>query len=198
MIGKVVQFKVVHSAASGREYGTIALESGEDMAAYMVSSGWARARPNKEDAAGAAAGAAPAAPAVDPSAPKSDRDALIQLDDQAKAAGLGMHGAASAAQDHVRTVNYSVDTRAVFDKYKGQVIPGIVDQVRDGSTMRIELIDPKTPLQHMSIVPYCSIATQIVPVSWLLTPEYLISHVLFSLNVFFFFFFYCPPCLVFA
>jgi staphylococcal nuclease domain-containing protein 1 len=81
-----------------------------------------------------------------------ERDTLLRLDAEAQAAGVGMHAPAANAAAHVRSVSWSTDARTLFDQYKGQVVPSIVDQVRDGSTFRVELIDPRTPLQHHSIV----------------------------------------------
>jgi endonuclease YncB( thermonuclease family) len=109
-LGKVVSFRVVHQHPSGREYGIVTVD-GEDLASALVSAGWASARAQKEDAT--------------PSASKTDRDALTALEAEAKAAQRGMHAfTAAVAKQHVRSIDFAPDARALFDRYKGKVVAG--------------------------------------------------------------------------
>ena len=52
---------------------------------------------------------------------------------------------------HIRSINFAPDARALFESAKGSPIPAVVDQVRDGSTLRVELLNGTEPLQHTSI-----------------------------------------------
>ena len=74
----------------------------------------------------------------------SERDTLIALEQAAQAAGLGVFAKVNPL-DQVRKVDWAPDVRALYAKYKGHAISAVIDQVRDGSTLRCELIlDPNT------------------------------------------------------
>ena len=70
---------------------------------------------------------------------------------EAQEAGRGVWLKGAKEEHHIRNINWTPDPRALYEAHKGQPIPAVVDQVRDGGTLRVELLNGSEPLQHTSI-----------------------------------------------
>ncbi|RIA91953.1 transcription factor [Glomus cerebriforme] len=132
LVGKEVAFRVEYTIPNtGREYGTVLLGS-ENVTQMVVKEGWAKVREdgrkNKEESRG------------------EEIETLIALESEAKSAGKGVW---QNQEQYSRSVNYTLqeETREYLDKYKGLVIEGIIEQVRDGSSLRVLFIPP-SPASH--------------------------------------------------
>jgi len=140
ILGKVVEFKITYKhESSGREVADVKLDD-KNLAQALVAAGWAKVREQKEKKDGK----------VHP-----ERQALLDLQAQAEAAGLGLHNKNENAQQHVRKIDWTPDAKKLYDQYKGRSLPAIVDYVRDGSTLRLEIFgkpgDDKPSQQHTMI-----------------------------------------------
>lgn len=122
LIGRQVKFTINYVADGGREYAIIEL-NGENVNNAIIAAGWGICKPGKPGAT------------IHP-----ERQELMDLQDAAEKAGIGMHDKKVQAKDQVRKVNNKPNEKELFMKYRNKVLPGIVDFVRDGSTFRVELI----------------------------------------------------------
>ncbi|XP_057970333.1 ribonuclease TUDOR 1-like [Malania oleifera] len=131
-IGKEVTFKVDYSVPSiGREFGSVFLGD-KNVASLIVSEGWAKVRDQ-----------APQKGEVSPYLAE-----LVNLEEQAKQQGLGRWSKApGAAEASIRKLPPSaigdpsnLDAMGLLAANKGRPMQGIVEQVRDGSTVRVYLL----------------------------------------------------------
>ncbi|XP_062223212.1 ribonuclease TUDOR 1-like [Phragmites australis] len=130
-IGKEVTFRVDYTAPDiGREFGTVYL--GDKNVAYsVVSAGWAR---------------------VKEQGPKGGEQSpylseLLRLEEVAKQQGLGRWSKEpGAAEESIRDLPPAIGEASSFDAKgfavanKGKSLEAIVEQVRDGSTVRVYLL----------------------------------------------------------
>ncbi|OIT04627.1 PREDICTED: ribonuclease TUDOR 1-like [Nicotiana attenuata] len=130
-IGKEVTFKVEYTVPSiGREYGTVFLGD-KNVSMLVVASGWAKVREQGQQK--------DANPYL-----KSLQDA----EEQAKQQGLGRWSRAPGASEaSIRNLPPSAigdpsifDARGLLEESKGKLIEAFVEQVRDGSTLRVYLL----------------------------------------------------------
>ncbi|KAL4634705.1 hypothetical protein ACB092_04G219400 [Castanea dentata] len=131
-IGKEVAFKVDYTVPSiGREFGSVFIGD-KNVALLVVSEGWAKVREQGQQKG-----------EVSPFLPE-----LLRLEEQAKQQGLGrwskVPGAAEAA---IRNLPPSAigdpsnfNAMGLLASNKGSPMQGIVEQVRDGSTIRVYLL----------------------------------------------------------
>ena len=71
--------------------------------------------------------------------PNEDEQRMVALEEQAKSSGLGKWGKEQDA--HVRDIKYTVEKGKDFvDSFAFKPIDGIIEYVRDGSTMRVLLV----------------------------------------------------------
>ncbi|XWS60167.1 hypothetical protein CRYUN_Cryun07bG0012100 [Craigia yunnanensis] len=132
-VGKEITFRVEYAVPSiGREFGSVYLGGDKNVAMLIVSAGWAKVREQgqqKEEASPFLA-------------------ELLRLEEQAKEQGLGrwskVPGAAGAS---IRNLPPSatgdpsnLDAMGLLAANKGSLMQGIVEQVRDGSTVRVYLL----------------------------------------------------------
>ncbi|KAJ9122184.1 hypothetical protein QFC24_004414 [Naganishia onofrii] len=147
LVGKLVQYQIVHTveasktATNGapvdREYGIIKmapLQPGgqpQDVAMVVVANGWAKVREGGGEGEELIRrlGADEA----------KRREGLRAAEAEAQAAGKGMWVEGGEPQ---RTVHFQMptDSQAFIDQYKGKEIDAIVEQVRDGSSIRVRLL----------------------------------------------------------
>ncbi|GBG64549.1 hypothetical protein CBR_g45244 [Chara braunii] len=132
-IGKEVTFRVEYVVSSiNREFGTVFLEK-TNLAVAVVAEGWAKVRtpgPNN------------------PGEASPFLSELQQVEEQAKLAELGIWtkvpGAAEKAIRHLPPSGIgegsSFDAQGFLRDYKGKAVPAIVEQVRDGSAVRVLLM----------------------------------------------------------
>jgi len=120
LVGKTVLCNVSHTTDTGREYGWIGLgsnnpEEAESIAKKLVSEGLAKVRDNCRDTE------------------------LQEVQEAAKTAEKGIW--APDAGKHVREVIWEVDPpRQLVDRMKGKPVSAIIENVRDGSTVRAFLL----------------------------------------------------------
>lgn len=140
VIGQQVQFTVQHTLESDsgddRHYGVVMLKE-TDIAEQMLRAGWVRVKEPK-----------------DGGKVHADRLELQKLQDEAKAKGLGMWKKGVNAEDHKRVIDWTPNAQTLFTANKNVPLPGVVDQVRDGSTLRVELVHKDNPLKHQMITLY--------------------------------------------
>ncbi|EJW87343.1 hypothetical protein WUBG_01746 [Wuchereria bancrofti] len=127
LIGQNVVFRCDYTATSGRDHGRIYLggtnlENSENVTEACVSEGWVEVRVGR---------------VTDEYSTK-----LLELQEAAKAAKKGKWALEEGnAQQHVRQVKWVIENpRALVDTFKQQKIKAIVEQVRDGSTIRAFLL----------------------------------------------------------
>jgi len=136
VIGQQVQFVVQSTINEGkdseRNYGTVQLK-GIDIATQMIKAGFVRVKVD------------------DKKKVYPEKEALLALETKAIESGLGMHKKGADAKNHLREIDWNPKVQEFFTANKGQALPGVVDQVRDGSTLRVELIHPQAPLKHTMI-----------------------------------------------
>jgi len=117
VVGKSVLFRVVNQAA--RDYGILMLgdspTTAQDVTLSMVEEGLVKCRDNCQDAT------------------------LTEAQERAKAAKVGVW--ADDAHTKVRNITWDVEnTRELVEQFKGKPITGIIEHVRDGTTVRVMLI----------------------------------------------------------
>lgn len=89
----------------------------------MIAAGWATVRDS---------------PANQDASETARKDALRQLQAEAEANAIGIHAGLQRDQP---LVNFHMrDSQAFLSEYKGQPLDGIVENVRDGSSLRIRLL----------------------------------------------------------
>ncbi|VDK66149.1 unnamed protein product [Onchocerca ochengi] len=127
LIGQNVIFQCDYTATSGRDHGRIYLggtnlENSENVTETCVFEGWLEVRVGR---------------IADEYTTK-----LLELQEAAKTAKKGKWALEEgSAQQHVRHVRWIIENpRALVDTFKQQKIKAIVEQVRDGSTIRAFLL----------------------------------------------------------
>lgn len=133
-VGKEVSFTTIHSLPTNddvpRDLGSAEI-GGVDLTSELLRAGWAKLKEIKREA--------------------SEEDLKKRdLESEAKAAGRGIwnpHGQTARAVHHTMPV----DSQAFVSEWKGKPIDGIVEQVRDGTTLRIRLLMPDGDHQMVNI-----------------------------------------------
>ncbi|XP_027339745.1 ribonuclease TUDOR 1 isoform X2 [Abrus precatorius] len=131
-IGKEVTFRVDYSVPSiNRDFGTVFIGD-KNVAMLVVSAGWAKIREQGQQKG-------EASPYL---------SELLRLEEQAKQEGLGRWSKVpGAAEASIRNLPPSaigdpsnLDAMGLLAANKGRPMEGIVEQVRDGSTLRVYLL----------------------------------------------------------
>ncbi|KAF7306137.1 Transcriptional factor [Mycena chlorophos] len=132
-VGKEISFVSTHSLPGeeiARDFG-VADIGGHDLTTEILRNGWARVKELKRE-------------------PNDEDLRKRELEAEAKAAGKGIwnpHG------PQARTVHHTmpVDSQAFVSEWKGKTLDGLVEQVRDGSTLRVRLYMPDGDHQVVNI-----------------------------------------------
>ncbi|KAH9915674.1 transcription factor [Fomitopsis serialis] len=133
-VGKPVTFTVSHSLPPNedvpRDIG-VAQIGDVDLASELLRNGWAKLKDMKRE-------------------PAEDDLQRRELESEAKAAGKGVwnpHG------PKARTVHYMMptDSQGFISEWKGRPIDAILEQVKDGSTVRVRLLMPEGDHQFANI-----------------------------------------------
>lgn len=133
-VGKEISFTSTHSFPSNddvtRDFGTAEI-GGMDVASEMLKNGWAKVKESKRD-------------------PTEDDIRKRDIEAEAKAGGKGLwnsHG------PQARAVHQTMppDSQAFISDWKGKSIDALVEQVRDGSTLRVRLLMPDGEHQMVNI-----------------------------------------------
>ncbi|WCJ36376.1 TUDOR-SN protein 1 [Euphorbia peplus] len=131
-IGKEVKFKIDYAVPSiGREFGSVFLDD-QNVGTLIVSQGWAKVREQGQQKGEASPFLAE----------------LQAHEEQAKTQGLGKWSKVpGAAEESIRNLPPSaigdpsnLDAMSLLSTNKGKPMEGIVEQVRDGSTVRVYLL----------------------------------------------------------
>lgn len=131
LIGKAIVFRVEYTTENGRRFGEAWLGE-EDLRTSVVKNGWANIPPRKDPQGN--------------TRPVSKEDqALVTLLEEAKAKSIGIFKPATDPSA-VRRVNYhdfsdQKKENAFFEKVKNAKKKAVVEQVRNGSTIRLYLVD---------------------------------------------------------
>lgn len=127
LVGQNVLFRCDYTATSGREHGRVYvggndLETAENVTETGVSEGWLEVRPGR---------------VADEYTTK-----LMELQEAAKLAKKGKWAAEEGeGHQYVRQVKWVIENpRALVDSYKQKPIKAVIEQVRDGSTIRAFLL----------------------------------------------------------
>jgi len=127
IIGQPVVFIRDFISTSGKEHGRVylggtSIDNAENIAESGVSEGWLEVRPGK---------------VVDEPTQK-----LLDLQEKAKAAKKGRWGVSeSDYPKHVRDIKWTTaDAKAVVEKYHQKPVKAVIEQIRDGSTVRAFLL----------------------------------------------------------
>ncbi|MES1914001.1 MAG: hypothetical protein MHM6MM_006139, partial [Cercozoa sp. M6MM] len=121
LISKRVYFRVTYTAPSGRQVGKLVLPGVGDVATQVIASGLGVPR----------------------GTPKNHPE-LFEAQEAAQAQKKGRWQ--ETPLEHGPQIKQRFDERAFFNQHKNQVLRGIVDTVRDGSTLRVEILT--TPQVH--------------------------------------------------
>ncbi|XP_014509090.1 ribonuclease TUDOR 1 [Vigna radiata var. radiata] len=131
-IGKEVAFRVDYTVPSiSRDFGTVFIGD-KNVAVLVVSAGWAKVREQGQQKGEASPYLAE----------------LLRLEEQAKQEGFGRWSKVpGAAEASIRNLppsalgdSSNLDAMALLAANKGRPMEGIVEQVRDGSTLRVYLL----------------------------------------------------------
>jgi staphylococcal nuclease domain-containing protein 1 len=120
-IGKVVSFEVEETVASiGKSFGHVFLD-GQNVAFALVSAGWAKVKQLVGN---------------NPSRTQYYEE-LVQLEQQAQTAGVGLWSKeATAASVSIRSIITEYDAKQILEALKGSPQELVVEQFRDGATVR--------------------------------------------------------------
>ncbi|XP_077975644.1 staphylococcal nuclease domain-containing protein 1-like [Styela clava] len=125
LIGREVFFTIEYAPSADRCYGTVYLgkdNTGENVGSLLISEGLAEVRK------------------VGVRADNTEHNHLIELEDQAKAAGKGKW-TESRSEDAIRDVKWTIENpRNFVDSFRGKPVNAIIEHVRDGCTMRAFLL----------------------------------------------------------
>jgi staphylococcal nuclease domain-containing protein 1 len=130
LIGKAVVFRVEYTTEGGKRNGEVWLGQ-EDIRQTVIKSGWATVPPRRDQQGN--------------QRPVSKEDqALVNLQEEAKGKGLGIYK--KFDNSSVRKINYrdfsdQKKESVFFDKNKGQKKKAIVEQVKNGSQVRVYMPD---------------------------------------------------------
>ncbi|KZT65949.1 hypothetical protein DAEQUDRAFT_696411 [Daedalea quercina L-15889] len=134
VVGKPVTFSVSHSLPPNedvpRDIGTAQIGD-VDIASELIRNGWAKLKDMKRE-------------------PTEDDLRKRDLESEAKAQGKGIwnpHG------PKARTVHYMMptDSQSFIAEWKGRPLDAIIEQVKDGSTVRVRLLLPEGDHQFANI-----------------------------------------------
>jgi hypothetical protein len=145
LVGKEITFTISHSlppssstpasaddAPVSRDIGAAEL-AGRDIASEVLKNGWAKLKELKRDRE-----------------PTEEDTRKKELEAEARSAGLGVwnpHGQTARAVHHTMPV----DSAAFMAEWKGKPLDGIVEQVKDGSTLRVRLFLPEGDHQVVNL-----------------------------------------------
>ncbi|KAL8676648.1 MAG: hypothetical protein Q9186_006847 [Xanthomendoza sp. 1 TL-2023] len=135
-VGKVIQFVVLYTIPTGnkREYGTVTLQSGEELPDVCIAEGWAKLREDsrRKDLSEAS---------------ESLLNHLEHLQGKAKADGKGLWAAQGG---HIENSHEIPDPKAFAQKFNGKDLDAIVERVLTGDRMILRLL--VSPSKHIQTI----------------------------------------------
>ncbi|KAI8093293.1 uncharacterized protein BX664DRAFT_329393 [Halteromyces radiatus] len=141
LVGKEVTFVPEYTISTinpPREYGSILLANGDNVAHLGVQQGWLKVREGKSKSN------------QDDEAHEQELNELRLLEEEAQ---LTKRGQWNTDIDGSRQVSYTMekDARSFLNTYKGKPLDAIIEQVRDASTYRVLLILPDQSQQIITL-----------------------------------------------
>ncbi|KAF8919792.1 hypothetical protein CPB85DRAFT_720768 [Mucidula mucida] len=134
-VGKEITFVSTHSLPPNdeipRDFGTAEI-GGHDVASELLKNGWAKAKELKRD-------------------PTDEDTRKRELENEAKAAGKGQwnpHGPQARAVNHTMPT----DSLGFLSEWKEKTIDAIVEQVREGTSLRVRLLMPDGEHQLVNVL----------------------------------------------
>ncbi|PFH51564.1 hypothetical protein AMATHDRAFT_3013 [Amanita thiersii Skay4041] len=133
-VGKEITFVTSHSLPPNddvpRDIGSAEV-GGVDLTSELLRNGWAKLKDSKRE-------------------PTEEDLKKKELENEAKSANKGLW---NPQGQPARTVHHSMptDSQAFVNEWKGKALEGIVEQVRDGTTLRIRLFMPSGDHQIVNI-----------------------------------------------
>uniref|UniRef100_A0A7S4L8Z8 Micrococcal nuclease n=1 Tax=Paramoeba aestuarina TaxID=180227 RepID=A0A7S4L8Z8_9EUKA len=122
VIGQRIQFITEFvDPKSGREYCSV-YHKGEHVGVLMASEGWITVIPPSQK-----------------HQPRADQAEMIRLAEEAVKLNKGIHNT-KERKNAVRTVSTKFSTHAFYEKHRGKLVDAVVDQVRNGSTVRVVVV----------------------------------------------------------
>ncbi|KAF9060106.1 transcription factor [Rhodocollybia butyracea] len=133
-VGKEISFVSAHSLPPNedvpRDLGSADI-GGLDLTSEILKNGWGKTKESKRE-------------------PTDEDLRRRDLENEARSAGLGVwnpHGPQARAVHH----SMPTDSQAFLSEYKGKSLDAIVEQVRDGTTLRVRLLLPEGDHQVVNI-----------------------------------------------
>ncbi|CAA7259116.1 unnamed protein product [Cyclocybe aegerita] len=133
-VGKEITFSSIHSLPANddvaRDLGNGEI-GGLDLASELLRNGWAKLKESKRE-------------------PTEEDNKRKELENEAKAAGKGIwnpHGPQARVVHHTMPT----DSQAFVTEWKGKPLDALVEQVRDGTTLRVRLFMPDGEHQMANI-----------------------------------------------
>ncbi|KAK0226010.1 hypothetical protein IW262DRAFT_1540191 [Armillaria fumosa] len=133
-VGKEISFTSTHSLPPNddmpRDFGTAEI-SGLDVTSELLKNGWAKVKEIKRE-------------------PTDEDTRKRELENEAKSSGKGLwnpHGPKARAVHHTMPT----DSQSFVSEWKGKSLDAIVEQVRDGTTLRTRLLMPDGEHQIVNI-----------------------------------------------
>ncbi|KAI8074584.1 hypothetical protein BC940DRAFT_288597 [Gongronella butleri] len=141
LVGKEVTFVpeyTVSTVSPPREYGSLLLANGDNVAHLGVQQGWLKVREGKSRGN------------QDDDAQEQELVGLRALEQEARDAGRGQW---ATDTDGKRQVSYTMDqdARSFLNAYKGKPLEAIIEQIRDASTFRVLLVLPDKRQQMVTL-----------------------------------------------
>ena len=136
MVGKAVKFSVVHSLENNRHFGNLELQQpyhGEtNVTLIMIKAGYAKCRPGES---------------------KFDNEETLDLKSTEAEACKEMRGIWTKTPYHPLKISQQIDedARVFLNSIKGEEISACVEQVRDGSNLRMLLYLPNNTHQYINL-----------------------------------------------
>ncbi|RUP51372.1 tudor domain-containing protein [Jimgerdemannia flammicorona] len=150
LVGKEVSFKPEYTI-SNREYGSIFINN-ENVAQLCVKEGWLKVRETRRDASEETVAEVEALKKIEAEAVAAKKGVWTENKEEV---GAGVFGREARLRMRlgIRTVNYtwSGDAREFLNTHKGKPIDAIVEQIRDGSTLRVLLMLSNRTHQYITL-----------------------------------------------
>ena len=125
LVGKQVAYKIVYTSASNRHIGSLKLHNADDgdVARMIVKNGFARVK------------------SLDSKKTINEEQlVLADLEKVAENEKVGIWSGNSVDRQVINSWGENQDARAFVSKMEGKPIPAIVEQIRDGSTVKVQLL----------------------------------------------------------
>ncbi|KAI7901007.1 uncharacterized protein BX663DRAFT_515989 [Cokeromyces recurvatus] len=137
VVGKEVSFVPEYTVpTTQREYGSLFLANGDNVAELAVKSGWLKVRESGKALS---------------EQEEEVMERLLDLQREAQDAKIGIWSDDQEKGTRQVSFTFEKDGHAFLNKYKGKPLDAVIEQVRDGSTFRVLLILPDQTQQFITL-----------------------------------------------